>query len=727
MNSSTAVAEMSCTSFMKEPRAHYRLPGGHWLGIVAVLLLTLLVMLILQMDMGIMGGISGWHTSLLIVLDLGLLLIITAYAVMHRATRLWRRAHDGVIGTRLQSRILVMFGGVAILPTVMVATFSILFFNVGIKSWFDTQVSDALENSVSIATAYIEEHKEAIRNDALGIGQALHGKLPLIYNDPQHFNDILSEIAAEHYLSEAIVLDRQRVVGRTALSFSLLFERLPESVLQRADTGQVAVFGDDRDKMQAVIKISQMPDLYLMVVRMVDPKVLDHMQAALETVNEYHKLQAQLVMLQNQFFVVFTMVALLVLLAALWAGMLLAVRLIEPIRALMSATERVRAGDYSIKVPEGRLDDEISNLGRTFNRMTGQLETQRRDLMEANRLGDERRRFIEAVFSGVSAGIIALDRDATITLHNSAALELLSRAESLVGQPITQILPDIAPLMQQVQKKPTQVASTDVAILQGDARRTLHLQVAAEQFAEAIEGYIVTFDDITALVAAQRSAAWTDVARRIAHEIKNPLTPITLSTERLRKKFGPEAGSEERESYDRYIDTIARHVRDIGRMVEEFVTYARMPTSVHAQENLVNVIRKTVFSSQTAHPAVTFKQDLPSTPVSILCDEGQLGQALLNLLKNAAEAMEESPRKEITLALTTTDSSAILTITDTGPGFPPDKIATLTEPYVTTRAKGTGLGLAIVKRTVEEHKGTLTLTNREGGGARVTITFNRTN
>ena len=312
-----------------------------------------------------------------------------------------------------------------------------------------------------------------------------------------------------------------------------------------------------------------------------------------------------------------------------------------------------------------------------------------------------------------------------MTLHNRTALELLGRSDSVIHLPITEILPDIAPLMRAAEKKPERLASADVVILHSDLRRTLHVQVTAERLGDAIEGYIVTFDDITALVAAQRSAAWADVARRIAHEIKNPLTPITLSAERLRKKFGPDAASEERESYDRYLDTIARHTRDIGRMVEEFVTYARLPTSVYAVENLVSIIRKAVFSEQTAHPDITYVQRLPGTPVPLLCDEAQLGQALLNLLKNAAEALEISANREITIALTEDSSSVTLTVSDNGPGFPADKIGNLTEPYVTTRPKGTGLGLAIVKRTVEEHKGTLTLSNREGGGACVTVVFAR--
>lgn len=711
------------TSFMKGARAHYRLHGGRALGFMIGLLVVALLLLALQMDTHL-SPLAPGNTLLLVLFDLGLLLMLMAYAVAHRATMLWRRAHDGLLGTRLQSRIILMFSIIAIVPTLVVATFSILFFNVGIKTWFDTQVSAALEDSVTVATAYIEEHKDSVRNDAVSMADALHEQIAVALSNPGLFKHILDVQSDDRNLSEAIVFDRQHVLARTALSFSLMFERLPEQVLQRADAGQVVVFGDDQNKIQAVMKISELPTLYVMVTRVVDPKVLEHMQAARETVTEYHALQEDLNKLQEQFFVVFVLVALVVLLASLWAGMLLAVRLIEPLRALMSATERVRAGDYAIKVPEGRADDEIANLGRTFNRMTGQLEAQRRDLMDANRLADERRRFTEAVLSGVSAGIIALDKNRVVTLHNRTALELLGRVDSLIRQPIAALLPEVEPLVRMAEKKPEKIASGEVVFFQNEKRMTLYVQVTAERFGDAIEGYIVTFDDITELVAAQRSAAWADVARRIAHEIKNPLTPITLSTERLRKKFGPE-NAEERESYDRYLDTIARHVRDIGRMVEEFVAYARLPASVFQEENLVQIIRKSVFSAATTHADVKFIQELPNTPVMLRCDEAQLGQTLLNLFKNAAEAMETSDKKEIRISLTPDANTIALRIEDTGPGFPPDKIATLTEPYVTTRAKGTGLGLAIVKRTVEEHKGTLTLANRAEGGACVNIVFAR--
>lgn len=711
------------TSFMKEARARYRMPGGRVIGATMLLLLASLIALVLRADVAILGTVSPKRTVLLALVDLLLMLALMVVVVQHRARILWKRAHDGVIGTRLQTRIILMFTGIAIVPTLIVTTFSILFFNAGMRSWFDHQVSAALEDSVAIATAYVEEHKESIRVAAASMGDVIHDQHTSIINNPSSFTESLSMNAAARNLSEAVIFNRERVFARTALSFSLTFERLGENVLGRADNGEIVVFRDDQDsdKIQAVAKISRAPDLYLLVSRRVDPTVLKHMETARETVDEYQQLQADLVALQRQFFVVFVLVALLVLLASLWAGILLAVRLIEPLRALMVATEHVRVGDYSVRVPEGRADDEIANLGRTFNRMTGQLEAQRHDLMEANRLIDERRRFTEAVLLGVSAGIIALDAHGRVTLHNVSARELLQLADIPIGTPLSSLLPEAVALMQQAQQNPERVASGEITVMQGERRTILHVQVTAERFGDCVENFIVTFDDITALIAAQRSAAWADVARRIAHEIKNPLTPITLSAERLRKKFLPREGTEERDSFERYLETIARHTRDIGKMVEEFVAYARMPQTVFREENLVSIVRKAVFSEQTAHADIKYMQSLPEGELRMVCDESQLGRVILNLLKNAAEAMEGREGSEISLTLTREVGKAILTIEDNGPGFPPDKIDTLTEPYVTTRVKGTGLGLAIVKRSIEEHKGTLALSNRESGGAKVTI------
>ncbi len=697
--------------------------AGRVLTVMGTALIALLITLLVQIDALTSADGVSQRTLIFVLIGLAALLVSLAFIVVHRATLIWKQSKRGLIGTRLQSRIIMMFCVVAVVPTVVLSLFSALFFNYGIQAWFDARVSSALEDSVSVATAYIDEHKNSIRTDALTMAEVIQQQLPTAFDNPPLFSQMISQASNARNLSEAVVFDRNRVIARSNLSFSLIFERLPEEVLARADSDNVVVFGEDDDKIQAVIRISVAPPLYLMVGRVVDPKVLTQMETAKSTVLQYRKIKRDINRIQQQFFAVFMLVALLLLLASIWAGMMLAVRLIGPITKLMAATERVRAGDYSIKVPEGKHDDEIANLGRTFNRMTSQLETQRHDLLEANRLLDERRRFTEAVLSGVSAGIVAVNAEYKITLHNGIALQLLGLEENAIisGRPITELLPEVAHLLKQSELRPERTASANCTVQHGDRRITLHVQVTAERFGASIEGFIVTVDDITALVAAQRNAAWADVARRIAHEIKNPLTPITLSAERLRRKFIDEIS--DRESYERYLDTIGRHVKDIGRMVEEFVAFARMPTAVFREENLVMLIRKSVFSEQTVHPDIRYTLRLPEAPVMVTCDESQIGQVLLNLLKNAAEALETDPKdlREIILSLKEGEADVTITVEDNGPGFPAELIAKLTEPYVTTRARGTGLGLAISKKSLEEHKATLTLANRDAGGAIVTV------
>ena len=709
---------MSMTAAAPIPDSPMR---ARWVLLLGAVLLLGFISLLVQIDMQLVQRLTTMRTLMLIIIDLSAMLVLMAYVVTARATQLWKRARTGMIGTRLQSRIVIMFCVMAIVPTITVAGFSAFFFNYGIKSWFDTRVSSALEDSVTVAGAYLEEHKSAIRSDALSLGSVIRPQLPVLFSNPGIFQEMLNEQVALYHLSEAVLFDNQHVITRSALSFSLSFERLPDAIMARVQHGEVVVMGDEEDKIEAAMRLSSSPPLYLLVSRTVDPTVLDHMESARATVAQYQKLQAEMNALQRQFLFVFVLVALLVLMAAVWAGMMLAVRLIDPLIALMAATERVRAGDYSIKVPEGRADDEVANLGRTFNRMTSQLEAQRRDLTTANRQIDERRRFTEAVLSGVSAGVIALDRDYCVTLRNRTALELLDHQGEIQEQPIVRWLPELEPLLKQAAAKPDRIASADMVVERDNARITLHVQVTAEHFNETIEGYIVTFDDITELVGAQRSAAWADVARRIAHEIKNPLTPITLSTERLRKKFSDEVTSD-REGYERYLDTIARHTKDIGRMVEEFVSYARMPNVQLKEENFSALLRRAVFSEQTVHPEISYTLDAPEQ-VMLRCDEAQLRQVFTNLLKNAAEALEQTSQKTIRISLHEDAQEVTVTIRDNGPGFPPDKIAQLTEPYVTTRTKGTGLGLAIVKRTMEEHRGSLTLTNAQDSGAMVTLRF----
>lgn len=663
-------------------------------------------------------------------INLVLLLALVA-VVAHRAFRLWLALRQGSVGSRLQTRIVVMFSLITMVPTVIVAVFSALFLNAGIEAWFSDKVNTGLEESVAVAEAYLNEHRNIIKADARAMATDLDRALYEGITSQAAFNRIVSSQAVLRSLTEAAVTQHGQVLARTNLTFSLAFERLPAEAMEIAENGQIVVIADD-DKIRAVIKLRSMPDAYLIVGRLIDSRVVKHMENTQAAVNEYRAVKSQLSNIQIQFSLVFLLVALLLLLTALWYGMFFAARLVVPISHLIEAAERVRAGDYATRVDEGPEDDELGTLGRAFNRMTNQLASQRRDLMKANRQLDTRRRFTEAVLAGVSAGVIALDRHMNITLYNRSAQTLL-RFKDEDGLSIHTVLPEITAHLQEVSAKPEHLLQTDVNIQRGEKTLTLHVRIAVQEFDGELESYIITFDDITPMVVAQRHAAWADVARRVAHEIKNPLTPIQLSAQRLKKKYLTEIAEEDRENFAKYTDTIIRHVSDIGTMVEEFVRFARMPAPVFAHENMNDLLAKTVFSEETAHPAIVYVLHVPEQVVFADCDASQVRQVITNLVKNAAEAIEAQmaagngrPAQEggqVEVSCFELHEQCVIEVKDNGAGFPPDHIHRVLEPYVTTRSKGTGLGLAIVKKIMEDHKGHVELENREEGGALVRLRF----
>jgi two-component system nitrogen regulation sensor histidine kinase NtrY len=400
-----------------------------------------------------------------------------------------------------------------------------------------------------------------------------------------------------------------------------------------------------------------------------------------------------------------------------------------PISGLVGAADRIRAGDLSARVPEDERNDELSSLSRAFNRMTYQIQSQQRELIEANRELDERRRFTETVLTGVSAGVIGLDRSGRVYLPNRSASALLGiDLDEAIGEDLAELAPEMAELLEQAALRPDRLAQGQVQLAGRNGTRTLLVRIAAERDDEEISGFVVTFDDITELVSAQRKAAWADIARRIAHEIKNPLTPIQLSAERLKRKYQKEIKNDS-ETFQICTDTIIRHVEDIGRMVDEFSSFARMPTPVLQPEDLATIVERAVFLERTAHPKIAFEMQFETRPVSLRCDARLVGQALINILKNAVESIEgriaesgTNPPGHIVVNVEAGPQVAI-TVEDNGKGLPAHGRERITEPYVTTRAKGTGLGLAIVKKIMEDHSGELVLSDRAGGGARVDLVF----
>jgi two-component system nitrogen regulation sensor histidine kinase NtrY len=667
----------------------------------------------------------------LLNLDLVLLLALGA-VVAKRLIEVWAERRRGLAGSRLQIRLVVLFSLIAVTPTIIVAVFSYLFFSFGIESWFSDKVRTAISESLAVAEAYLHEHQQAIRADVLAMANDLNRDAVKLALNPQHLEQVVSAQAALRGLTEAVVFDRAgHMLARSSLSFTLGFEPVPDDAMHLADAGDVAIMTNDSDdRVRALVRLNQFGDVYLFVGRFIEPRVLNHMEETQRAAAQYEQLEGQRSGFQITFALIFMMVAMLFLVAAVAIGIHFATQLAIPVSRLITAAEQVRGGDLAARVPEGDKDDELASLSRAFNRMTYQIESQQRELREANRQLDERRRFTETVLTGVSAGVIGLDRLGRVNLPNRSASSLLGvDLEQAIGQDLAEVAPDMAGLLHEVERRPDRLAQSQVQLVTGNSTRTLLVRIAAEHYGRNISGFVVTFDDITELLSAQRKAAWADIARRIAHEIKNPLTPIQLAAERLRRRYLKEI-KQDPETFTICTDTIIRHVGDIGRMIDEFSSFARMPAPVLKPANLIEIVHQAVFLQRTAHPEIAFETIFPEHPVMVRCDARLVGQALINIVKNAIEAIQvriaehgASPNGRIRVVVSEEVGQAAVIIEDNGKGLPQQGRERLTEPYVTTRAKGTGLGLAIVKKIMEDHQGELVLEDAEPEGARVRLIF----
>lgn len=666
----------------------------------------------------------------LVNVNLALLLVLAAILAA-RVVRVWAERRRGSAGSRLHVRLVVLFGLVAVTPTIIVTGFSAAFFNRGLENWFNQRVRTALEESLAASKAYLTEHQRTIRAEALAMAADLNRAAPvLLAQGPNVFGVLVERQIMVRGLTEAVVFNASNgaIVSIAGLLVPPVGQALPIWALETARGGEVAMIAPTQgeDRVRALVALDIPGPLMLLVGRPVDPEVLGHMERTEQAVAEYRRLEASRSGLQITFALIFTMVALLILFAAVLVGLVIAGQMARPISSLVFAAERVRAGDLGIRVPERKSDDEIGVLSRAFNRMISQLSANRDELMDAYRQIDERRRFTEGVLAGVSAGVIGLDGQGRINLPNRSASDLLGTdLVSHLGERLAEVVPEFAAVLEKAASDPRAAAEAEVRIGPSAQRRTLLVRIDTELTDERVRGFVVTFDDVTALLAAQRQAAWADVARRIAHEIKNPLTPIQLSAERLKRKYLAEIQSDP-DTFRICTDTIVRQVGDIGRMVDEFSAFARMPQPVLKPEDLAEIVRQALFLQKNAHPeiayAVTIAEDLPPA----LCDRRLLGQALTNLLQNAADAVSARPGAgAIAVTATAAEGRAVIVVEDDGEGLPAEGRESLTEPYVTRKTKGTGLGLAIVKKIMEDHAGRLELGDRQDGqpGARVALTL----
>ena len=671
--------------------------------------------------------------------DLGLMLVSLLVIVLlgaslaGRLVRVWAERRRGSAGSRLHVRLVLLFGVVAVVPSILVAAFAAAFFNLGIQAWFGDRVRNALEASRQVAHAYLEEHRNNIRGDALAMANDLNRAGSMLLTDQgRSFAQVLATHTLLRGLTEAVVFDPtlKTVLAQFGATSSFDLDPPPQWAIDLAQQGEVAVLPDEQEgRVRALVALDSRPLLMLLIGRPVDPEVVNNQQRAEREVAEYEQLDRNRYGLQVTFVMIFAVAALLVLLAAVLIGLVIANQLARPIGRLIVAAERVRGGDLATRVEEGAADEELSSLARAFNRMTNQLAAQRSELMQAYGQIDERRRFTETVLSGVSAGVVGLEADGRINLPNRRASELAGvDLDAAVGMPLAAVLPEFAPLLTAArQGGPERDRQAEIRIGPAANRRTLLARIGTEQQHGEITGYVLTFDDITELLSAQRKAAWADVARRIAHEIKNPLTPIQLSAERLKRRYLKQI-EHDPETFVACTDTIVRQVGDIGRMVDEFSAFARMPQPVIKPEDLTQAVREAVVLQRDAHPAIAYRVEVPEATPLVPCDRRLIGQALTNLLQNAADAIatraqaagegtEELPPTRtighITLRLEPGEEHVGIAVEDDGTGLPGgEERERLTEPYVTHKQKGTGLGLAIVKKIMEDHGGGLVLEDR---------------
>ena len=613
---------------------------------------------------------------------------------------------------RLHVRLLALFSVLAALPTLLVVIFASLLFQYGNQFWFSDRARTVLQNADRVAATYVLEHRDALAKEQVAMaGDLLRASASAAPDDPRWRQFLALQVYGRGLGQAAMIRVAQdgaeRLIWGVDLDKRPLAERLPPDLTRLLADGKphVRVLSD---RFESAMMLDPATRTYLWIDRRADPVVLAQVGRANSALGGYNLLVRRARSLQLRFNTALFVVSLLIVTLAIWVALTIADRLVRPIGELVGAAQRIEGGDLAARVPAPDKNDEIGTLASAFNRMTGRLQEQTGAL-------ESRRALIEAVLSGVSAGVISVDRERVVTLVNLSAQALLrTDGPSALGRPLEEVSPELDQLLGSGERKAVVQIAAD-----GEPR------ILAVTVVGAGPGHVLTFDDLTQQLADQRRAAWADVARRIAHEIKNPLTPIQLAAERLQRRYGREI-VDESGTFERLVSTIVRQVGDIRRMIDEFSSFARMPKPQFRRENIHDAARQALFLQEVAHPAIRFTLDAPDQVPRMVCDRRQIGQALTNIAKNAVEAVEaragEGGRGHVAMAMRAEADRLTIEVADDGIGLPAER-ERLTEPYMTTRAKGTGLGLAIVHRIVEEHQGSIAFADRPGGGTVVRLEF----
>lgn len=663
-------------------------------------------------------GASSQYLRLILLVDL-IYILVVASLVLARVMRMINDRRKQSAGSALHLRLTGVFTFVALVPTILVAVFAMLTVNIGLEGWFSDRVRNVVGASLNAAQAYEDEQSKALTEDANSLAAYLNiAKQKSFFLADDQVRPILTQgqAAIQRGMKEVFLVDGSGALKtRGERSYLFDFEALTPDQLAEAKAGEVVTVQDwQNDEFRALVHLDAFADRYLYVSRKVDGRILSLLDETKESVRLYQQLESARGKVLFNFGLLYLGFALILVLAAVWLGLWFAERLSRPVGRLAAAAEQIGAGNLDVQVIEEEGEDEIATLSRMFNKMTHQLKGQREALVDSHRQTEARRRLFDSVLSNVTAGVIGLDSDGDIDFANRAAERLLDFGNGATDVALAVAVPEFAPLLDRLQDGGGFAVQDEIRLTRKGKLESLLVRMSARQIDGRLEGYVVAFDDVTELVSAQRMAAWGDVARRIAHEIKNPLTPIQLSAERINRKFRSQVTDPE--ELAQYTEVIVRQTNDLRRIVDEFSKFARMPEPDRRENDLVALVRAAVMLQENGQPAVKFRRQLAEGPLLMDLDATMIGQALTNLIKNAGEATETLQEKsgmdgfspEIRVTLTLEDNAAVIRIMDNGIGLPPDR-ARLFEPYVTTREKGTGLGLPIVKKIIEEHNGTLTL------------------
>ncbi|WP_238366212.1 sensor histidine kinase NtrY-like [Mesobacterium pallidum] len=665
-------------------------------------------------------AVDTFGLRLILLADLVYVLLVAAL-VLQRVARMVSARRQRSAGSRLHLRLTGVFTIMALIPTVSVAVFATLTVNIGLEGWFSDRVRGVVGASLAAAEAYEEEHRADLRTDARALANYLNAqrRFSLFLTDAD-LRVLLGQGQSQiqRGLREAYIIDGTgEIRARGERSYLFDFEQPSQGQIRDADAEGLIVIEDwDNNEFRALMPLTGYVDRYLYVSRNVDGAILNLLDDTQQTAQLYQQLERERGRVLFEFGLLYLGFAVILILAAIWLALWFAERLSRPVGRLAGAAQQVGSGDLDVTVAEEDGDDEISQLSRIFNQMTGQLKKQRDELLETTRQIERRRRLFDSVLSSVTSGVVGLDEEGRVTFVNRSAERLLDWQEDRASMPLSVAVPEFGPLFERLRESAHEVTQEELKVTRSGRPESLLVRVSTRRREDgSLEGYVVAFDDVTDLVTAQRMAAWGDVARRIAHEIKNPLTPIQLSAERIRRKFGPKL-PDDYEKLEQMTEVIVRQTGDLRRIVDEFSKFARMPEPDRRAEDVANLLRNAVLLQEAGQPLVAFDTEITDRALPAQLDATMISQAFTNILKNAGEAIETYVEKtgnvdharRIRVTCEADGPDALVRVTDNGIGLPEDR-ARLFEPYVTTRDKGTGLGLPIVKKIIEEHGGTLAL------------------